>query len=83
MLSNIKTREKNGYTNVSENLRIVACINIAQVNSIRITKSINLQLSTLILYGVGVSGYRSRVSVLSQLIREVNDILYDNCTLVY
>ena len=43
-------------------------IKIARVNSILITKSINLQLFTLILYGVGVLCDRTRFSVFSPFI---------------
>ena len=43
-------------------------IKIARVNSIRITKSINLQLFTLILYGVGVRCDQRRFSVISLFI---------------
>ena len=42
---------------------------ISRVNLILITKSINLQLFTLILYGVGVRGDRRRFSVISPLIK--------------
>ena len=41
---------------------------IAQVNSIVITKSVNLQLWTLISYGVGVRGDQRRFPVLSPFI---------------
>ena len=53
LFPNIKTCE-NVWSNFSENLRIVRGIKIARVNSIHITKYINLQLFTLILYGIGV-----------------------------
>ena len=43
-------------------------IKIARVNSILFTKSINLQLFTLILYGFGVRCDRIRFSVLSPFI---------------
>ena len=45
-------------------------IKIAQVKSILITKSINLQLFTLILSGVGVRWDRRRYSVLSPFIEK-------------
>ena len=43
-------------------------IKIARVNSILITKSINLQLFTLILYGVGVRCDQRRFSAHSRFI---------------
>ena len=43
-------------------------IKIVLVNWILITKSINLQLFTLILYGVGVRCDRKQISVLSPFI---------------
>ena len=46
------------------------CIKIAQVNSILITKSINLQLFTLILYCFGVRCDHGRFSVLSPFIEK-------------
>ena len=45
-------------------------IKIARVNSIRITKSINVQLFTLILYGFLVRCDLRRFSVLSQFIEK-------------
>ena len=45
-------------------------IKIDRVNSILITKSINLQLFTLILYGVGVRCDRIRFLVLSPFIEK-------------
>ena len=45
-------------------------IKIARVNSILITKFINLQLFTLILYGVAVRCDRMRFSVLSPFIEK-------------
>ena len=45
-------------------------IKTARVNSILITKSINLQLFTLIFYGVGVRCDRRRLSVLSPSIEK-------------
>ena len=45
-------------------------IKIARVNSILITKSINLQLFTVIQYGVGVRCGRRRFSVLSPCIEK-------------
>ena len=63
MLLNIKTCE-NGWYNFSENLRIVALKLL--VNSIPLTKSINLPFFILILFGVRVRGDRRRFSVLSQ-----------------
>ena len=47
----IKTYE-NGLSNLSENLRIAALL-LKLTRSIFITKSIDLQLFSLILYGVG------------------------------
>ena len=49
-------------------------IKIARVNSILITKSINLQLFTLILYGVGVCCDRRRFSVLSPFLQKSMDL---------
>ena len=46
------------------------CIKIARVNSILITKYINLQLFTLILYGLGVRFDLRRFSVLSPFIEK-------------
>ena len=43
-------------------------IKIARVNSILLTKSVNIQLFTLILYDVIVRCYRIRFSVLSPFI---------------
>ena len=62
MFLNIETCE-NGWWNFSENLRNVTLKLL--VNSIFITKSINLQSSTLILYGAGVRFDQRRFSVLS------------------
>ena len=45
-------------------------IKIARVNSILITKSVNLQLFTLILYGVGVRFNLRRFSQLSPSIEK-------------
>ena len=45
-------------------------IKIAQVNSILITNSINLQFFTIILYGVGVRCDRRRFSVHSPFIEK-------------
>ena len=43
---------------------------IARINLILITKSVHLQLFTLILNGVGVRCYRRRFSVLSPFIEK-------------
>ena len=45
-------------------------IKIARVNSILITKSINLQLFALILYGFGVRSDLKRFSVLSPFVEK-------------
>ena len=45
-------------------------IKIARVNSILITKSINLQFFTLIMYGVGIRCDRRRFSVHSAFIQK-------------
>ena len=60
---------------------------INRVNSIIITESINLQLFTLMFYGVGVRCDRSRLSVLSPFIekfmaREINAYARDINNLV-
>ena len=52
MLLNIKTF-KNGWSNFSENLRIVR-LKVVEIKVFLSPKSRNLQLFTLILYGVGV-----------------------------
>ena len=49
-------------------------IKIARVNSILITKSINLQLFTLILYGVGIRYDRRRFLVLRRFIEKSKTI---------
>ena len=64
---NKKTRE-NGWSDFSENLRILLLKFHYIVNSIFITKSINFQLFTLILFGFGVSYNLMRFSVLSPCI---------------
>ena len=46
------------------------CIKIALVNSVLISKSINFQLFTLIVYDVGVRCDRKRFSVLSPFIEK-------------
>ena len=55
-------------------------IKIVWVNSILITKSMNLQLFTLILYGVGARRQRRRFSVPSPLIDKsmVVHFVYDS-----
>ena len=50
-------------------------IKIARVNSILITKSINLQSFTLFLYGVMVCGNRMRFSVHSQFMEKSMEVL--------
>ena len=47
-----------------------SCIKIARTNSFLITKSIDLQLFNLILYGAGVRYDRKRFSVFSELIEK-------------
>ena len=68
ILPYIKTCE-NGWSNFSQNLRNHG-IKIDGVNSIPLTKSINFELFTLILYGVGVRRGRRRFSVLSTFIEK-------------
>ena len=67
MFSNIQTCE-NGWSNFSENLRIIALKLL--INSILITKPINLQVFTLILYGLGVRCDLRLVSVLRLFIEK-------------
>ena len=69
MFLNIKTFE-NGWSNFSENFRILALKLLELINLILITKSISLQLFTLILHGVGVRCDRRRFSVLSRIIEK-------------
>ena len=79
MLPNIKTRE-NGWLNFSENLRIVS-LKLHRVNSLLITKSINLQLFTLILYGFGLRCDRRRFYVNSPFIKKsltANNYFHDS-----
>ena len=58
-------------------------IKIARLNSILITKFINLQLFSLILYGVGVRCDRRRLPVLSLLIEKSMFEVYKVCDLSY
>ena len=51
-------------------------IKIARVNSIFITKSINLQLFTLILYGVEGPLWSKAISRVRSINREVYDVQY-------
>ena len=77
MLPNINTCE-NGWSNLSENLRIVQ-FRVVEITRFLSPKSINLQLFTLILYGVGV---RCDVDIFKltasaqSIYREVNEVKY-------
>ena len=53
-------------------------IKIARVNSIIITKSINLQLCTLILYGFGGPSWSYAIFSVQSIYREVCVITYTN-----